>query len=163
MMIQKGFTLVELLVALAIGSVLMTAAVLSIHQVALGTMRSNDQVAALTDMDQAVLNIKRDLMMAQETNLTAGNPQSSVILSWVDYTGFASANYTAHSANYSLSGTNLLRTYDGMTTIVGRQITSIIFTQDDRVISVSVNATGSRAQRSENIEFTGYIRSVPIE
>ncbi len=84
----------------------------------------------------------------------------AVTLSWVDYTGFESTNYTSHSSSYILSGTNLQRTYDGVTSIVGRHITSVGFTQNGRVISVIITATGSGAQpRSETLKFSAYIRS----
>ncbi len=160
---QKGFTLVELLVALAITSVLLPGAVLSIHQILLGTIRSRSQVTALTDINQATLAVKKDLMMTQSTNLSS-IPQSSATLSWVDYTGFDSGNYTSHSSSYSWSGTNLLRTCDGVTSIVGRHITSVGFTQNGRVISVIITATGSGAQpRSETLKFSAYIRSELLE
>ncbi len=164
---QKGFTLVELLVALAVGSVLLTGALLSIQQIVLGTIRSRSQVTALTDVNQAALAIKKDLMMTQNTNLIDGNPvpQSSVILSWIDYSGFASANSTSHSSSYTLSSTNLTltRTYDGVTSIVGRYITSVGFTQNGRVISVVITATGSGVQqRSDTLKFSAYTRSEKI-
>ena len=41
---QNGFTLVELLVALAVGSVILLAVVLGIYQVLLSTDRNNSQV-----------------------------------------------------------------------------------------------------------------------
>lgn len=163
---QKGFTLLELLVAIAVGTVLLTGSLLSLHQVLLGTTRSRSQVTVLADVNQAALAVKKDLFMTQTTNLTDGNPvpQSSVTLTWVDYTGFESENYTTHTSIYTLSGTNLLRNYDGVTSIVGRHITSIGFTRNDRVINVIITAAVSGTQpRSETLRFTSYIRSEPIE
>ena len=164
---QKGFTLVEILVVMAVGGVILMGALLSVQQVLLGTDRSNSQVVALTDINQAVLAIKRDLIMTQETDLTDGDPvpQSSVILSWTDYTSFGSENETrSHSSSYTLSGTELLRNYDGTVSIAGRQITSIGFTQDGRVISIVITATGSgAAQRNETLKFSAYIRAEELE
>ena len=125
--------------------------------------RSNSHIKALTDVNYAVLAIKRDLIVTQETDLTDGNPipQSSVNLTWTDYTGFGSENQTRdHYSSYALSGTKLLRTHDGTVSIVGRQITSLGFTQDGRVISVVITATGSGAsQRDETLKFSAYIRA----
>ena len=60
-------------------------------------------------------------------------------------------------------GTELLRTYDGTVSIVGRNITSVTFTkdaQDDRVINVVITATGTGfLQRSKTLEFSVYMRS----
>ena len=164
---QKGFTLVEILVVMGVGSVILMGALLSIQQVLVGTDRSNSQVVALTDVNQATLRIKRDLIMTQETDLTDGDPvpQSSVILSWTDYTSFGSENESrSHSSSYTLSGTDLLRNYDGTVSIAGRQITSIGFTQDGRVINVVITATGSgAAQRNETLKFRVYLRTEELE
>jgi len=162
---QKGFTLIELLVALAVGSVLLTGAVLTIHQVVWGTGRNSSQVVALTDVNQAALSIKRDLMMTQHTDLPDGVPQSSVWLGWTDYTSFETGNQT-HSSAYALSGTELLRTYDGTESVAGRNITSVTFTkdaQDGRIINVVITGTGSGIQqRSETLEFRVYLRTEEV-
>ena len=161
---QKGFTLVELLVVLAVGSVILVGSLLTINQVMLGTGRTNSQVVALTEVNRAALQIKRDLMMTQDSNLDAV-PRSSVTLSWIDYTNFGSENETSfHSSSYALSGTQLVRTYDSKESIVGRNITSVNFTQDGRVVNVVITATGSSVpQRSETLKFSSYLRAAEIE
>ena len=165
---QAGFTLIELLVTLAIGSVILVGASMSLQQIVWGTGRNNSQVVALTNVNQAALAIKKDLMMTQSTNLPDPdedpNPQSSVTLSWTDYTGFSSENSTSHNCQYTLSGTVLQRTYDGVVSIVGRHITDLGFTQNGRVINVTITATGpSVPQRSATVEFSGFIRAEVIE
>ena len=161
---QKGFTLVEVLVVLAVGSVILMGVLLTFYQVVWGTGRSNSQVVALTDINNAALSIKKDLMMTQDTDLTDNVPQSSVVLSWIDYTGFDSENLTSHSSSYTLSGTELLRTYDGTVSIAGRNITSIDFTQNGRAITVVITATGSEVpQRSETLKFSAYIRAEEMQ
>lgn len=163
---QAGFTLVELLVTLAIGSVILVGASMSFYQIVWGTGRGNSQVVALTDVNQAALAIKKDLMTTQSTDLTDGDPvpQSSVTLSWTDYTGFSSENNTSHNCQYTLSGTVLQRTYDGTVSIVARHITDLGFTQDGRIINVTITATGpSVPQKSATVEFSGFIRSEVIE
>ncbi|HUU08010.1 MAG TPA: prepilin-type N-terminal cleavage/methylation domain-containing protein [Dehalococcoidales bacterium] len=165
---QAGFTLIELLVTLAIGSVILVGVSMSLQQIVWGTGRNNSQVVALTNVNQAALAIKKDLMMTQSTNLPDPdedpNPQSSVTLSWTDYTGFSSENSTSHNCQYTLSGTVLQRTYDGVVSIVGRHITDLGFTQNGRVINVTITATGpSVPQRSATVEFSGFIRAEVIE
>jgi len=160
---QAGFTLIELLVTLAIGSVILVGASVSLQQIVWGTGRNNSQVVALTNVNQAALAIKKDLMMTQSTNLTGEVPQSSVTLSWTDYTIF-SENSSSHNCQYTLSGTVLQRTYDGVMSIVGRHITDLGFTQNGRVINVTITATGpSVPQRSATVEFSGFIRAEVIE
>ena len=161
---QKGFTLVEVLVVTAIGGVLMMGLMLSIHNVVWGSARSNNQVIALTDINHAALRIKKDLMMTQYTNLT-DVPQDSVTLSWIDYTGFVSENQsTYHSSSYALSGTELQRNYDSTVSIVGRNITSINFTQNGKTITVVITATSAEGpEQSETLKFSAYIRSEEVE
>ena len=158
---QKGFTLIELLVVLAVGGLVIVSAVGGIYQVIWGTSRTNSQVVTLTDVHQAALRLKKDLEMAQTTDLTEV-PQDSAVLNWTDYTSFGDLEpeERIHTSAYNLLGDGVLqRTYDGTTSIVGRNITFINFTQDDRVINVVITATeGDVTPRSETLEFSVYLR-----
>ena len=153
---QKGFTLIEILVAMAVGGMVMAVALLSIYQVVWGSARTNDQVAALTDVNFAALWVKQDLQMARYTDLTDGVPQSSsVSLRWIDNTGFVAEEERIHSANYTLSDTELLRSYDGTVTVVGRYIKSIEFTQNGNAVTCNITATGPGIpEREEMLGFS---------
>ena len=158
---QKGFTLIELLVALAVGVVILLGLVLSIHQVSWGTDRSNSHVVALVDVNHATLSLKKDIQMAQDTDLTDGDPvpQSSVTLTWTDYTGFEEEENKTHYSTYTLSGTELHRDYDGTVSIVSRHITSVGFTQNDRIVTVNITATGPGfLERIETLKFSMQMR-----
>jgi len=161
---QKGFTLIELLVALAVGGLVIMSAVAVIYQVMWGTSRTNSQVVTLTDVHQAALRLKKDLVMAQTTDLTDGYPQDSATLSWTDYTSFDSEENKDHSSAYNLLSDGVLqRTYDGTTSIVGRSITFLEFTQNGRVINVVITATeGDVTPRSETLKFSVYLRGEGI-
>ncbi len=176
---QKGFTLIELLVALAVGGLVIMSAVGVIYQVMWGTSRTNSQVVALTDVHYAALRLKKDLEMAQlgegalppdeaTITLTPGGP--TVTLGWTDYTSFDPEENKEHTSKYELLGNGeLQRIYDQnepntTTSIVGRNITSLEFTRNDRVINVVITATkGDFTPRSETLEFSVYLRGVGIE
>ena len=163
---QKGFTLVEILVAMAVGGAVMAAALLSLYQIVWGSARSNDQVAALTDVNYAALWLKYDLQMAQSTNLTDGDPvpRSSVRLSWNDNTGWVAENESGHYSTYTLSDSDLLRTYDGNVKIVGRYIASIGFTQNGGVVTVNITAAGPGIlERAEPLGFSVLTHMRPEE
>ncbi|MBA7675178.1 hypothetical protein ES703_83408 [subsurface metagenome] len=170
---QKGFTLIELLVALAVGV---------IYQVVWGTSRTNSQVVALADVHYAALRLKKDLVMAQlgegdfppppndttVITLTPGGPTAT--LGWTDYTSFEEEENKEHTSSYELLGNGeLQRIYDQgepsqTTSIVGRNITYLDFTQDGRVINVVITATkGDFTPRSETLEFSVYLRTLGIE
>ncbi|MFC1874463.1 type II secretion system protein J [Chloroflexota bacterium] len=159
---QKGFTLIEVLVVLAVGSVITMGTVLTFYQIVWGAGRSNSQIVASTDANQAALRVRKDLMMAHNTDMTDNVSQSgSVLLTWTDLTG---DNYTDHSISYVLSGTELQRDYDGVVSITGRHITDITFIQDGRVVNVAITATGSGTpQRSVTLDFDVYKRAEVLE
>ncbi len=163
-MSQKGFTLIEILVVMAVGSVLMTGLVLTIYNVVWGSARSNNQVVALADINHAAWWLKKDIMMTQNTDLTDGVPQSSVTLRWIDSTGFEPEDQRIHSSAYALSGNELQRTYEGTVSIAGRNITSIDFTRDGRVINVVITATAPGVpQQSKTLKFSVYMRSEEVQ
>ena len=175
---QKGFTLIELLVALAVGGLVIMSAVAVIYQVMWGTSRTNSQVVALTEVHQAALRLKKDLVMTQlgeedflpypddttVITLTPGGP-TTVTLGWTDYFGDLEPEERIHTSAYNLLSDGVLqRTYDyekpsETTSIVGRNITSVDFTQDGRVINVVITAIeGDMTPRSETLEFSVYLR-----
>ncbi len=179
---QKGFTLIELLVALAVGGLVIVGALGAIYQVFWSTSRTNSQVVVLTDVHQAALRLKKDLGMAQLDNekgdffsdgatvitLTPGG--STATLGWTDYTSFDPTENKDHTSSYELlDDGKLRRIYDyektsETTSIVGRNITSVDFTQDDRVINVVITATeGDMTPRSETLEFSVYLRGEGLE
>ena len=177
---QKGFTLVELLVALAVGSLVIVGALGATYQVVWGTSRTNSQVVALTDAHQVALRLKKDLEMAQldegdflsggavVITLTPGGPTAT--LGWTDFTSFDPGENKEHTSGYELlSNGELQRTYDGIMSIVGRNVTYISFTQNpdgnnDRVIGVVITATeGDMTPRSETLEFSVYLRGVGVQ
>lgn len=168
---QKGFTLLELLVVMAVGGLLLTGVVTSIFQVFTFTGRSNSQGIALTDLHLAALHIKKDLQMAQYPGMDVGNsvvlsPQNpdNVTLTWFDYTTeFQSPEEQRdHFSTYSLSDNGTLeRFYDSdNASIVGRHITYLRFTrQDEKVVNVVITAVGPGIQqREKTIEFSVHMR-----
>jgi hypothetical protein len=146
----------------------MAAALSTIYSVVVGSDRSRSQMVALTDVAQAARRIKEDLIMAQSTDLSLdpdSDPVPSISLTWIDQTRFGSSNPTAHTSSYLLSSNMMLqRTYDGMLGIVGRNITSLGFTQNGRVINVVITATGPKIrQQKETLKFSVHMRPEVIQ
>lgn len=165
MMKQSGFTLIELLVVVAISGVIVTGAFATLNQITLGIPSNNNKTVVLSDINNAASSIRRDIQMAQETNLpVGGTPQNSVTFDWYDFTLFEADNIS-HSCTYTLSDTNLLlRNYDDTTSIAGRHITNISFSQDGEFINVSVTANVSGWQeKSKTLNFTIYMRGKGIQ
>jgi len=172
---QKGFTLLEIMVVMAVGGILMTGIVVSIFHVVSATSRSNSQGVALTDVSQAALYLKKDFQMAQSTDMGFVEDPVVVLLSsenvtleWTDSTTPESEEEQMnHHVTYSLSDNGVLeRAYDGIlpTMIIGRHITYLRFTQlDERVVNIVITATGTQPQQySKTIEFNIYMRSAGL-
>jgi prepilin-type N-terminal cleavage/methylation domain-containing protein len=163
---QKGFTLLELLLALVIGGAALTAALAVYFELMWGNGRIRSVAMSGMDANNAALAIQKDLVMTQSSNLTDGDPtpQSSVTFSWTDYTGFESSNYSTHYSSYSLTGTNLWRTYDGASEIVGRKITYLGFTRQDKVINVVITSTEAGPPATDKtVEFSVLTRTEELE
>ena len=160
MMKQSGFTLIEVLVAVAISSVILTSALLTLTQTMQGTLSNNNKTVVLSDINNAASYIRRDIQMAQDTTLPAnGTPQNSVTFDWYDFSLFVADNIS-HSCTYTLSDTTLLRNYDDTMGIVGRNITNISFSQNGRFIDVSISANVSGWQgNGKTLRFSIYMRS----
>ena len=168
---QKGFTLIEVLVMMAVSGVLLTGLVTTIFQVSTFIDRSNSQGIALTDVHRAAFHIKKDLQMAQNTGIVEGDsvvlsPQSSVTLEWIDCTSEFQPEEERrnHASTYNLTDSGeLKRTYDNAPTpsIIARHITYLRFAQqDEKVVNVVITATGPEPhQRSKTIEFIVHTRS----
>lgn len=164
MMKQSGFTLIEVLVVVAIGGVILTGAFATLQQITLGVPSNNNRTVVLSDINSAASYIRRDIQMAQETNLpVGGTPQNWITFDWYDFTLFEADNIS-HSCTYTLSDTTLLRNYDDTTSIIGRHITNISFSQDGEFINVSVTANSTGWQgRGKTLNFSIYMRGKGIQ
>ncbi len=159
---KNGFTLLELVVAMAVSALVITFALVSFHQLSSNTLINRSITVASSDLGFAAVQIKQDLRMAQRTDLDDGdpNPRSSINLIWVDYTLTTSETSTYHSCSYSLSGTNLLRDYDGTISIVGRNITGIGFTRNGKIITCVLTAADTSI-RGRSITISFNVRKLP--
>ncbi len=176
---QKGFTLVEVLVMVAIGGVIITGVLASYQQVVSATMRNTRQTTAVSDVSTAALAIHKDLLMAQGTvDVPAdGIPvvvtgAQTVTFNWINFVstdfggGAPQEGGTPHTSTYSLTGTTLTRNYDGQDIIVGRNVTYLAFARsnaDDRLFTITITSTAPGLPvESETLVFTMYLRGAGV-
>jgi prepilin-type N-terminal cleavage/methylation domain-containing protein len=108
-----GFTLIEIMVSLAITGLIGLGAAMSSAQVLNETSRNNNFTTASRNVMNAEYWIGRDAQMAQFISGVAGFPGTSALsLSWLEW------DNSSHNATYSLQNGRLLRTYtiDGQST-----------------------------------------------
>ena len=99
---EQGFSIIEVIVVLAIASIIALGAIMTIFQVINGTGRSNERVTVARQVQNAGYWISRDAQMAENVtteNLTGTN---FLVLDWIELDD--SDNTTTHSVTYFFEG-----------------------------------------------------------
>jgi prepilin-type N-terminal cleavage/methylation domain-containing protein len=101
---QRGFTLVEVMVALAVNAIIAGVITMSIFQIFTVNLTSNAHMTAIKEVENANYWISNDARMAQiaNTNSASGFP---LTLTWIDWSG------NSASATYDIVNSQLKRTY----------------------------------------------------
>lgn len=119
---QSGFILVEIIVAVAVTGIIISAVTGTIFQVFTANARDTAHMIAVKQVENAVHWIGHDIQMAQTAK--TDDPATVLTLIWVEW------NETENQVTYTLNG-DLKRTYsrNGQpteTTIVAQHIESIV-------------------------------------
>lgn len=157
---QRGFTLLEILVSVAIIGLLAVPMVGAMGQTILRTGENNTRVRALVPMENAGRSLGQDIRIAQATDLATGTSDVTLELTWTDwadssqYDKYSSAVYKRYRATYALSGDDLERTLDvcddwdttlatckippdwtlGSPTVAASPVSSVLFTRTGDLI-----------------------------
>jgi prepilin-type N-terminal cleavage/methylation domain-containing protein len=102
---RRGFTLVEVLVAIAIGSALSLGILISTFQVVNVNASSNAHMQAVIQVQNAIHYLNRDVQMAQSIQ-PQGASGFPLVLTWTTW-----SNSDSNQVTYVLSGGNLMRQY----------------------------------------------------
>ncbi len=95
---ERGFTLVELLIASAIIAVIGSAAAAATFQVVRGTENNNDRITAIRQVHNAGYWISRDTQMAERVPADNLTPPDFLILNWTERDYVSDPIY--HSVTY---------------------------------------------------------------
>ena len=152
---QRGFTLVELLVALSLTTMALSMIGSSAFQ-ALSVRRTwQGDVIATKEWRPVESWFAGDAMNARTTDLISGNPPtSSVTLSWVD------GNSIPHTSTYSVTGNELIRDFDGVQNTLARNVVSSLYSLSGKVLRVVLEVRAENGL-SETSQLDTYLRNMP--
>lgn len=140
---ERGFSLLETVLSLAIVAVISGPLAMSIHQVVASTRLSSDKTTAFRDLEIASTWIGRDAGMATSTDLiNDGPPVDTMSLSWTEDFGGV---ITPHNSYYYFSGTTLQREYDGGLITVSRNLTAVGFSMSNGLLTVVITSSPQRS------------------
>jgi prepilin-type N-terminal cleavage/methylation domain-containing protein len=123
---QRGFTLVELLVSIAISGLIFGLIATLFSQMSTISGSGNDQLTAWHELQ----NVSDRLSFDCQTALTA-TVSSGLILSYP----------SGGTVSYGLSGTNLLRTSGATVNTLAQDITSLNFSVNGRLLTMNITCT----------------------
>jgi prepilin-type N-terminal cleavage/methylation domain-containing protein len=106
---QLGFTLIELMLAVALSGIITGAITTTIIQVVTGTVRTNNHMIAVRQVQSAGYWISHDTVMIQQEPVIVNNASSqleSITLTWYEWN-----SDEVHEVVYSLADNNLRRSY----------------------------------------------------
>jgi len=141
---ERGYTLVETLIAIAITGFIVTILGLTVQQFVTVPEQGDNQVDALHAVQNAAHWVSLDGQTAKSATGGAGLdltlPDNSVV-------------------SYNVSGNSLQRTYKGVSRTVAKDVSSVNFTIQGRVITMHITAApDSRWSISENQTYQVYMR-----
>jgi prepilin-type N-terminal cleavage/methylation domain-containing protein len=160
---SRGFTLVEVLVALAVNAIIAGVITMSIFQIFSVNLTSNAHMTAIKEVENANYWISNDGRMAQtvNSNSASGFP---ITLTWVDWNG------NTASAMYDIVNNQLVRSYSenggqSTNTLVAAHIdlaqTNCSVTADTLTFKIT-STQGDYRTESETRSFTIIPRCAPV-
>lgn len=118
---ERGFTLLEILVSVAIIGLLAVPMIGAIGQTVVRTEDNNTRIRALVPLENAGRWLSQDIRIAQATDLATGTTDATTLeLTWTDWADASqydeysadSVAYSRYRVTYSRNGTDLERLYE---------------------------------------------------
>lgn len=163
---ERGFTLLEILVSMAVIGLLAVPMIGAIGQTVVRTEDNNTRIRALVPMENAGRRLGQDIRIAQDTDLATGTiDATSLTLSWTDWADDSqydtysadSVTYKRFRVTYSLAGSDLERLYEvcddwdtltatcnvawtQSTTVAASPVSSVLFTRTGDLIVIDLTS-----------------------
>lgn len=152
---QDGITLVEMLVAVAISSMVAAGLGTALHQFLTTSERTRVAQGALHDVQNTGHWLTIDGKKATSTSLADGETATDAMtLAW-------SIDSIVHNITYYPEGDELKRNNDGAVITVARNVSDVSFSRSGQLITVNLESSpAGRWDYNKNASFNIWIRSV---
>ncbi|UCD08324.1 MAG: type II secretion system protein [Dehalococcoidales bacterium] len=147
---QRGMTLIEILITLGITGVIVGGLTASIYTIMSVTGRGNAEITVLRDVQSASHWIGNDARMAKDVTLIGGVPADGIVLDWIDSEG------NPHSCNYTFAGRDLIRSYNGTSSTIAWNVSSVEFSVNDNSLDYTITSE-TEGRWVVNKEVTGHV------
>lgn len=151
---SSGMTLVELLIGMSILTLITGLLGSSLFQTFSIERFWRDDVIATKEWRHAGSYLAGDALNAKSISLVDGAPPvSNLTLNWTDRAG------AVREATYILSGTNLVRSFQGKPLIVANRVVSVSFYRSGQVLTFDLAVRAERGS-TERASLKTYLRRV---
>ena len=120
---QKGFTIIEMIVAIAISSAIGGGILFSIYQTSSYQAVDKARMNCVKQLENAIHYIVQDTQMAQKVTLSGDDDNFPLVLSWTEW-DITSPEYE-HQVEYRLNGSLLERQHRAFDTSSGETINEV--------------------------------------
>jgi prepilin-type N-terminal cleavage/methylation domain-containing protein len=163
---QAGFTLIEVMVALAICGVLGGGVITAIYQIGTTNSIDNARIMAVNQVENAVFRINRDMQMAQKIEYTTVSGVFTLKLAWTTWDNNQSilVQYIWSPSAKTLSRSYSLNGGSATTTLIGRYIQNFSVTPPNASAGESawtLSITASVSSRNKTEDETRQFKIVP--
>ena len=144
---ERGFTLIEVVAGVAIMATIGGVMVTSMWELTSTGAIGGAKQSVTVEIRRAALWLERDIYRTTSTDVPdASAPVSSAQLEWTDDTG-------PHVCIYTLSGSDLIRTCDGVPSTVAKNLSGLGFTRAGSLLTVAFTATApTRTTINETVD-----------
>lgn len=149
---ERGFTLVEILLAMGITALITGVLGTAIFQIFDRSATGQDTLRALSDIQNAGQWIYLDGEKAETSDLlNNAAPVSSMTLSW-------STEGAPHTAVYTLTNSELVRNHNGVQTTVARYLSGAEFSIIDNLITAKLTSSPGSGGVSKEVSYNVWVR-----
>ncbi|MCG2769867.1 MAG: prepilin-type N-terminal cleavage/methylation domain-containing protein [Anaerolineae bacterium] len=153
---QRGFTLLELMLVLAISALITSGLAMTLYQLSHLTVKGQSELKAQHQLQNVASWLNRDVVSASPSQAIVGSTTLTLTLPYYTVGKDEMASYRTIGYSYSEEDHTLTRTQDGASQVIGREIGFISFGPAGTVtdtLSITVTVSFRGIERTSALRF----------